>query len=164
MAGEPFLIALGYGGELSDMAGFEWEFRCKLGLRNAADEAERESFIRDFVANTSPSEPIVLLLDSYDPIMFRAFMEHGKQAIAKYSGLYVFVVAEDESQLPSTQYFLNIEQDPPGETLFPHQMMLDAEGVPDSVLLFIQDRLNVQFYRRDDELMMEFRIEELPVL
>lgn len=164
MVAETYLIGLGYGGSLEAMGHFEWDMRCRMGLRDPQNEAEREEFVRQFAAETSPESPIVLVLDDYNNVLFRTFMELGKQSIDKYPGLYVFVVAEDQSEDPHVQYFLNIEQDPVDENLWPHQMILDAEGVPDRVLVFMQERLNVQFYRRENELMMEFRIEELPVL
>lgn len=164
MEGEPYLIGLGYGGSLKAMAGFEWDFRCGLGLRNPQDEAGREAFVRDFARSASPEAPVVLVLDDYNLSLFRTFMELGKQALSKYPSLYVFVVAEDQSGNPPVQYFLNIVGDPVDEILMPYQMLLDAEGVPDRVLLFIQERLNVRFYRRGDELMIEFPIEELPLL
>jgi hypothetical protein len=163
---EDFLIGLGYGGDLESMARFEWDFRCLLGLRDPLDEQAKEAFIQQFVASTSPDEPIVLLLDEFDNPMFRAFMEYGKHAISKYEGLYVFLVAEDQRQEPHIQYLLNIEPDPIGEQLMPNQMMLDSEGVPDEVFRFLQTLLNVQFYRREGEedVMLEFRIQELPVI
>ncbi|GAX88787.1 hypothetical protein [Effusibacillus lacus] len=164
MEREQYLIGLGYGGTLKAMARFEWEFRCTLGLRDRKDAAGRDVFIREFVETVSPEVPVVLVLDDYSNPLFRTFMETGKQAITKDSDLYVFVVIEDQTQEPHVQYFLNIEQDPVDETLMPNQMLLDAEGVPDFLLLFMQDRLNVRFYRREDEVMLEFRMEELPVL
>ncbi|MFC4766886.1 hypothetical protein [Effusibacillus consociatus] len=164
MEAKQYLIGLGYGGSLEAMGRFEWDFRCRLGLRDPQDITGREAFVKDFIEATSPEAPVVLVLDDYSIPLFRTFMELGKQGITKYPGLYVFVVAEDQTEDPHVQYFLNIEHDPVDETLMPHQMVLDAEGVPDSVLMFMQERLNVRFYRREDELMMEFRIEELPVL
>ncbi|WP_018130960.1 hypothetical protein [Effusibacillus pohliae] len=164
MQTERYVIGLGYGGSLQAMGRFEWDFRCSLGLRDPQDVGGREAFLNDFAAATSPEAPVVLVLDDYNPALFRTFMEQGKQAIRKSPDLYVFVVAEDQSADPPVQYFLNIESDPVGESLLPHQMILDAEGVPDGVLLFLQDRLGVRFYRRDEELMMEFRIDELPLV
>jgi len=162
--GEQYLIGMGYGGSLQSMARFEWDFRCRLGLRNPQNVEEREAFVREFTAATSPETPTVLLLDDYNTALFRTFVELGKQAIIRDPNLYVFVVAEDQWENPSVQYFLNLEQDPVEEILAPHQVMLDGEGVPDRVLLFLQERLDLSFYRREGELMMEFRIEELPLV
>lgn len=164
MEGEKYVIGLGYSGSLESMARFEWDFRCQLGLRQAQDEQGREEFVREFAEKTSPDEPIVLVLDDYNQDLFRAFTELGKLAISKYEQLFVFVVVEDVSQDPSVQYFLNVEPDPLSEALYPNQMMVDAEGVPDEVFAFLRSALNVQFYRRDDEIMLEFKIEELPLL
>lgn len=161
---EDFFIGLGYGGNLESMARFEWDFRCQLGLRDPHDEQGKQAFIQQFAASTSANEPIVLLLDEFDNPMFRAFMEYGKQAITKYEGLYVFLVAEDQREDPHVQYLLNIEPDPIGERLMPNQIMLDSEGVPDEVFRFLQTVLNVQFYRREDDVMLEFKIQELPVI
>lgn len=161
--GEKYLIGLGYGGKLESMARFEWDFRCMLGLRDPQDEQKRNHFIREFAAATSPDQPVVLVLDDYNNLLFRTFAELGKRSINKYPDLFVFMVVEDQSRNPSVQYFLNLETDPIDEPLQPHQLMIDAEEVPDEVFVFLQSRLDIQFYRRDDEVMMEFRIEELPV-
>lgn len=163
MQGEKYLIGLGYGGKLEAMARFEWDFRCKLGIRDPLDELDREAFVRKFMAETSADQPVVLELDDYNSLLFRSFAELGKEAIRKYPDLFVFIVVEEQSREPGVQYFLNLETDPVDEPMRPNQIRIDAEGVPDEIFVFLKSRLNVQFYRRDEEVMMEFRLEDMAI-
>jgi hypothetical protein len=160
---EPYMVALGYSGKLESAARFEWDFRVKAGAEQATDEAGREAFIRDFVTNGIENQPYVILLDDYDGPLFSTFVQVGKQAVTKDPNLHVFLVIEDAHD-PEKQYRLALQADPPEELIADYEVMVDVNGIPHEVLIWLQERFGVRFYRRDDEYKMAFPLDELPVL
>lgn len=159
MEQEHYILALGYGGKLASAAAFEWDFRVKVGAEEQRDETGRERFIREFVNNGVENQAYVIVLDDYDGPLFRAFMEFGKQRIAKDRQLQVFLVIEDALD-PEKQYRLYIQPDPENEQLPENEMMVDVKQVPKEVLLWMQARMGVRFYQRDNDFKMVFPQEE----
>ncbi|HEU4965353.1 MAG TPA: hypothetical protein VFV52_16115 [Bacilli bacterium] len=163
-----FLMALGYGGDRTAAAWFEWNFRCLIGVEDKADFAGRDKFIQDFVAATENGQEYAIPVDDPTAPMVRQFAEFAKSALADRDDLFAFYILEDV-ETPNVQYKLYLKKDAPGEELPEHQMYVDGFDVPRDALVWMQQNVGCRFYITEDrtEMMIEFPNngpEELPVL
>jgi hypothetical protein len=158
-----YYVALGYGGKLEAAARFEWNFRVRAGAEQADDEAGKEAFIRDFVTHGVEGQPYVILLEEGNEPLLHLFVACGKQALNQDPDLSVFLVIEDAED-PERQFRLYLQPDPSEELIADYEVMVDVQGIPQEVLLWLQERFGVRFYRREEEYKMAFSLDELPVL
>jgi hypothetical protein len=166
--GDRYHLALGYGGDRTACAWFEWNFRCLIGEENKADLKARDKFIRDFVAATENGQEFVIAAPDPGAPYVRIFAEYAKRALAEREDLFVFYILEDASSARN-QFRIYLKKDDPEAELPEHQIYCDGFDVPRDALLFMQEKTGCRFYVTEDrtEMMMEFPYqgpEELPVL
>lgn len=162
-----YLLALGYGGDREASARFEWKFRTKIGMEDAADTEKRDKFIGDFIRGTENGQEYGIPVEDPKAPFVRTFAEFGKQALAQNKDLFVFFVLEHA--ISGQQARIYLKPDEAGDDMLPSQILCDGFEVPRDGLLWFQEQVGCRMYVSEDktEMMMEFPYqgpEELPVI
>ncbi|MCX7572048.1 hypothetical protein OS242_19100 [Tumebacillus sp. DT12] len=164
---EPYLLALGYGGDRKAAAAFEWEFRVRIGAERADDAAGREAFIEQFAAVTENGQEYAIPVEDPSADYVRTFGEYAKHALEEHADLFVFYILEDA--MTEKQFKIYLKKDDPESILDDHQIYCDGFDVPRDGLVWMQEKVGCRFYITEDreEMMVEFPAkgpEELPMI